>query len=152
MRRRDNEIICLLAVQAALWCLTANVRAQSQSVQVTTRGQSVRVEHEGDCLRVRTPGQSVQVSGDWRQRRTAYAGDTAQIIAELGVQEEGGALRVALGGDILFDFDATAIRPDATETLGQVAHVIRERSRGDIYVVGHTDALGSDSYSQPARR
>lgn len=137
------------AALVALLCLPGGAGAQSESVRVTRGGQSIQVDREGDYVRVRTPGQGVLVSGDWRDRETAYSDtDTEEILVQMGAQQSGDTIRVALGGDILFDFDSTAIQPDAAATLGRVAHVIRERSRGDVYVIGHSDSVGEDAYNQ----
>ena len=136
--------LCALALLAP-----APAAAQADPVVVTRDGQTVRVQRDGDYVRVRTPGRDVQVQGDWRSREGRYAGrDAGERIVERGAEPDGEVVRVALSGDILFDFDSAAIRSDASERLAQVAQVIRDASRGDVYVVGHTDAVGEDAYNQ----
>ncbi len=122
--------------------------ARAQSVGVTTAGQTVAVERDGDFVRVRTPGQQVTVDDGWRRRVTVNRGSSDDLLVELGAREAGGSIRMALSGDVLFDFDSTAIRPGAADVLGKIAQVIRDRSHGDVYVVGHTDAVGTDAYNQ----
>lgn len=146
---REQGLPFLCAVLVALVCLPGDAGAQNESVRVTRGGQSIQVERDGDYVRVQTPGQDVQVSGDWRDRESAYGdADVEAILVQMGARQTADTIRVALGSDILFDFDSTAIRADAAATLGQVAQVIRERSRGDVYVLGHTDSVGENAYNQ----
>lgn len=92
---------------------------------------------------------SVRVSGDWRSAGTSYrAADADRILRELGAVEKDDVIRLALAGDVLFDFDSTAIRDQAAGQLGKAALVIRQRSVGKVYVVGHTDSVGTDEYNR----
>ncbi len=121
------------------------VVGESGGVAVTgPAGEEVIVE--GDDLRIRAGGATV--TGDWRGagRRWGSA-DTESLLIELGATREDDLIRLAMAGDVLFDFDSTAIRPDAAEQLAKAAHVIRQRSVGEVYVVGHTDSIGSDDYN-----
>ncbi len=139
----------LAATMAALLWLPGTADAQRQAVGVTTAGQAIAVERDGDFVRVRTPGQQVEASGDdWRKRVSVSRGASDALLVELGAREADGTIRVALSGDILFDFNSTAIRPAAGDSLAKIAQVIRDRSRGDVYVVGHTDSVGADAYNQ----
>ncbi len=98
-------------------------------------------------------GGSIEVSRDWRGTGTRYrAADTDRILVELGAVDEGDVIRLALAGDVLFDFDSTAIREEAAEKLAKAAHVIRQRSVGEVFVVGHTDSVGSDEYNRKLSR
>lgn len=137
----------MAAVVAVAW-LPVAIDAQRQSVGVTTAGQAITVDRDGDFVRVRTPGQQVDVAGDWRQRVTVSRDASDALLVELGAHEADGAIRVALSGDVLFDFDSAVVRPAAATALGRMAQVIRDRSRGDVYVVGHTDSVGADAHNQ----
>ena len=89
------------------------------------------------------------VSGDWRDVGGPYrAADTERLLVELGAVEDGDVIRLALAGDVLFDFGSDAIRADAADKLTQAAQVIRQRSVGEVYVVGHTDSVGGDEANQ----
>ena len=146
--RQTTRLWWMAATMVALLGWQGNVSAQSQSAGVTTAGQTIAVDREGDFVRVRTPGQQVDASGDWRRRVTVSRGVSDRLLVELGARETDGTLRVALAGDILFDVDSTAVRPAAGDTLSKIAQLIRDRSRGDVFIVGHTDALGTDAYNQ----
>jgi outer membrane protein OmpA-like peptidoglycan-associated protein len=55
---------------------------------------------------------------------------------------------IRLSGDILFDFDKSAIRPEAVLTLSQVKNVLVSRYSGaPITIHGHTDSKGSEAYN-----
>lgn len=100
-------------------------------------------------VRVESPQGVVEVSPNWRSAGTHYrSADTARILVELGAVEEGDAVRLALGGDVLFDFGSAAIRADAAEQLAKVAHLVRQKSVGQVLVVGHTDSVGGAAANQ----
>ena len=127
----------LLAVAAPGAAQEAEVRAGNHSVVV-----------EDDVVRLRSGDREVEVSRDWRQPATAArAAEVDRILADLGAVVGEDRLRVDLVGDILFGFGSDTIQPEAAARLAQVAEVIRSRSVGDVLVVGHTDAIGSDAYN-----
>jgi outer membrane protein OmpA-like peptidoglycan-associated protein len=138
----------IAATAVALLTLQVNIDARNQSAGAPPAGQAITVDRVGDFVRVRTPGQQVEVSGDWRKRVTVNRGGSDRLLVELGARETDGSIRVALGGDILFDLNSTAVRPAAGDALGKIAQVIRDRSRGEVYVIGHTDSVGADAYNQ----
>lgn len=59
---------------------------------------------------------------------------------------------VRLAADVLFEFDKAELAPSAEEQLRRTADLIREGGRGDITVVGHTDAKGDDAYNDDLSR
>jgi outer membrane protein OmpA-like peptidoglycan-associated protein len=65
----------------------------------------------------------------------------------LTVQDSSRELRLYLAADVLFDFDKSSIRPDATATLHQVAAIVLARHRGMVRVEGYTDSKGGDAYN-----
>jgi outer membrane protein OmpA-like peptidoglycan-associated protein len=65
----------------------------------------------------------------------------------LTVQESSKEVRLYLAADILFDFDKSAIRPDAANALHQVATIIRAKSKGVVRVEGYTDSKGASAYN-----
>ncbi len=92
-------------------------------------------------------GSVIEVCADWRRVAIRY-GDTEELLVELNATTEEGQIRVDLTGDLLFDFDSTAIRPDAEVVLSKVAQVIRDRAVGQVTVIGHTDSIGRDTRNQ----
>lgn len=66
----------------------------------------------------------------------------------LSVRQDKNAVTVAMLGDVLFDFDKTAIRPAAEPTLQDIASLIKASSAGTVAIEGHTDSKGSASYNK----
>ena len=108
----------------------------------------VEVNEDG----VQLPGMVIRTgkgSYDWRDAGADYSTeDLSRLLAELGATVEHGRLHLQMAGDILFDFDSTAVRPDAAAELAKVAALIRQGSEGVVTVVGHTDSVGGEVYNQ----
>lgn len=87
--------------------------------------------------------------------RPLGSGSTArvqQLQTELGARQTDAGTVIALSGDILFDFDSRAIRPDAQPILDQLAELIGLMDPTVITVEGHTDALGHPDYNMALSR
>jgi outer membrane protein OmpA-like peptidoglycan-associated protein len=69
-------------------------------------------------------------------------------MTELEAQATETEIIVGLSADVLFDFDKAEIRPQATPELRKVEVIIREKAKGMVTVIGHTDAKGADDYNQ----
>lgn len=54
--------------------------------------------------------------------------------------------RVALYG-IYFDFDKSDVKPESEPTLEQIAKLLSENPKLNLYVVGHTDNVGDFNYN-----
>jgi outer membrane protein OmpA-like peptidoglycan-associated protein len=117
------------------------------SVQIDSGG--TRIVTEGDYLRI-DDGASTTVVTGWREggSHTYTSADTDRFLVELGAKTTGGEVALNLAGDVLFDFDSSAVRGDAASQLSKVAHVLRSRSGGAVSVVGHTDSVGAADYNQ----
>ncbi len=52
---------------------------------------------------------------------------------------------VRVPANLLFDFNKSTLKPDATSTLENIAKMIRERWKsGPVIIAGYTDSIGSD--------
>ena len=74
--------------------------------------------------------------------------DIGGEVTDLEMTETETEVKIELSGDILFDFDMWDIRPEAEQTLKNVAQVINQYQGTAVLVEGHTDSKGSDSYNQ----
>jgi OmpA-OmpF porin, OOP family len=54
--------------------------------------------------------------------------------------------KVALYG-ILFDFNASSLRPESAPTLGEIGKYLRENPAQKLYVIGHTDNVGGFDFN-----
>lgn len=69
-------------------------------------------------------------------------------LADLGAEVTEQEIKIALSGDILFDFDKDTLRPDAFPTLQKVADVLSNYPGAPVLIEGHTDSKGKDGYNQ----
>jgi len=69
-------------------------------------------------------------------------------VTDLEMTETDTEVKIELSGDILFGFDKWDIRPQAEQTLKNVAQVINQYQNTAVLVEGYTDSKGSDSYNQ----
>lgn len=58
------------------------------------------------------------------------------------------AVTVSLPDNVLFDFDQSTLRPEATTVLAEVATVLNAAAPPTAQVQGHTDSIASDDYNQ----
>jgi len=56
-------------------------------------------------------------------------------------------IRIAMAGDVLFDFDKWNIRQDAEAQLKKVIKIIAASKSTEIAISGHTDSKGSAEYN-----
>lgn len=69
-------------------------------------------------------------------------------LKELGAKETATEVLIDLPGDVLFDFDAWEVRPDAEEALRKIAAVIAAYKSAKVKIIGHTDDKGAEEYNQ----
>lgn len=69
-------------------------------------------------------------------------------LADLGATVTEQEIKIALSGDILFDFDKDTLRPDAFPTLEKVAEVLNNYPGAPVLIEGHTDSKGKEKYNQ----
>lgn len=54
---------------------------------------------------------------------------------------------ILLPADILFDYDSSALRPEAEESLRKLGTLIQRNPRLRFLIEGHTDSFGSEEYN-----
>ena len=129
----------LPAALLGLLILPAPLPAQERATGTTTIDRpappprGVTIEQGGVPLTgTVTPGQAVDIRG----ANVVIVEDTPRIT------------RLTVRNDVLFDFDKSDLRPEASDALGRVAEIIRQRSPRAVSIVGHTDSIGDDAYNQ----
>lgn len=70
------------------------------------------------------------------------------LVAELNIKEENLGLTMTVPGAILFAVNSDTIEQDAYGMLTKVAEMIELYQDRQVLIVGHTDAVGDDSYNQ----
>lgn len=121
---------------------------QSGLGQATVTHDEGRVVVEGGYVRIESPEGVTEVTDDWRSGTSVRFTDTDALLTELGAVQGDDYIRLRLAGDVLFDLGSAVINQAAAEVLAQVAQVIRDRTMGEVLVVGHTDSLGDDASNQ----
>lgn len=71
-----------------------------------------------------------------------------QQVAGATVERVGEGIQVTFASGLLFDFDSDKIRSEAAANLRSLAQSLTEYPKSDLLIVGHTDAVGDDSYNQ----
>jgi len=140
MTRNVGAAVFTLAMVGVLVAVAA-------PAQVTVSTGKEKVVIDGTSVHVEDEEGTVTVSGDWRRGGVYTVADTDRILVELGAVETADRIQLNLAGDLLFPFDSAEIQRAVAKKLAQVAHVIRTRSVGRIYILGHTDSVGSAAYN-----
>lgn len=83
---------------------------------------------------------------------TGLSSDVEAMVADSGgniaMRETEDSIVLSVASDVLFGFDSAALTDPARETLAQIATMLVANDGGQVQVVGHTDAKGSDDYNQ----
>jgi outer membrane protein OmpA-like peptidoglycan-associated protein len=64
------------------------------------------------------------------------------------VERVGEGIQVTFASGLLYDFDSSAIRPEAADNLRNLARSLNKYPNTTLLIVGHTDAVGSTEYNQ----
>lgn len=76
------------------------------------------------------------------------AKELEQNIPGAIVQRVGEGIQVTFESGLLFDFNSDQIKPAAAANLKNLASSLDKYPNSSLLIVGHTDAVGSDSYNQ----
>lgn len=63
------------------------------------------------------------------------------------IKREGNIIALTLKGDVLFDYDSTAIKPGLYNEIERIATVMVNYPETRINIEGHTDSSGSEKYN-----
>jgi outer membrane protein OmpA-like peptidoglycan-associated protein len=98
-----------------------------------------------DIAKVAKPGHRyrfVRVTDLKRACGGPYPGADVDAIGAIG-----SALRLSFDASVLFDFDRSALRPEAQASLADAAVQIAAHPDAVVTVEGHTDDVGADGYN-----
>jgi outer membrane protein OmpA-like peptidoglycan-associated protein len=71
--------------------------------------------------------------------------DLEKARQEFQAQQSGRSLSMNLSGDVLFDYDKAALKPEAEQALKKVAVVLSQFPESKVTVEGYTDSKGTRS-------
>ena len=64
------------------------------------------------------------------------------------VRLSGDALKIGIASDVSFDVGSATLKPDALDTYGKIANILKSYDKTVIHVVGHTDTSGTSEFNQ----
>jgi outer membrane protein OmpA-like peptidoglycan-associated protein len=82
------------------------------------------------------------------RRMDQQAEELAKDIPGAEVERVGEGILVTFESGLLFDFDSDTLRSTARENLRNLAASLQKYPRTHVMLVGHTDAVGSESYNE----
>jgi outer membrane protein OmpA-like peptidoglycan-associated protein len=78
--------------------------------------------------------------------------DLERARQEFQAQQTGRSLSMNLSGDVLFDYDKAALKPEAEEALKKVAVVLSQFPESKVTVEGYTDSKGGKTVNMQLSR
>jgi len=81
-------------------------------------------------------------------RMDMQARELEQNIPGATVQRVGEGIAVTFASGLLFDFNSDVVRRTARSNLNELARSLDKYPDTELLIVGHTDAIGRDSYNQ----
>ena len=76
------------------------------------------------------------------------AKELEQNIPGATVERVGEGIQVTFASGLLFGFDSDVVRGDARSNLNELARSLDRYDESNLLIVGHTDAVGRESYNQ----
>jgi outer membrane protein OmpA-like peptidoglycan-associated protein len=76
------------------------------------------------------------------------AKELEQNIPGARVERVGEGIQVTFESGLLFDFNSDRVKPEAQKNLSNLAASLGKYPNSSLLIVGHTDAVGSDSFNQ----
>ena len=76
------------------------------------------------------------------------AKELEQNVAGATVERVGEGIQVTFESGLLFDFNSDVVKAAAAQNLKNLAASLDKYPNSSLLIVGHTDAVGSDSYNQ----
>jgi outer membrane protein OmpA-like peptidoglycan-associated protein len=78
--------------------------------------------------------------------------DLERARQEFEAQQSGRSLSMNLSGDVLFDYDKAALKPEAEQALKKVAVVLSQFPENKVTVEGYTDSKGTKAANMQLSR
>jgi outer membrane protein OmpA-like peptidoglycan-associated protein len=107
-------------------------------------------KHQGSTAKGAIIGATVGgvIGGVIGHQMDQQAKELEQNIPGAVVERVGEGIQVTFASGLLFDFDSDRIKADAATNLRNLASSLGKYPNSSLLIVGHTDAVGADSYNQ----
>src|SRR2546425_4344019 len=129
----------LVSVAFLIWSDSSVVRAQNDP-QVAIAKKQAELERQ----RLELEKKSLEL----QQKEL----DLEKARQEFQAQQSGRSLSMNLSGDVLFDYDKAALKPEAEQALKKVAVVLSQFPESKVTVEGYTDSKGTKAVNMQLSR
>lgn len=151
-RSRGVAALALTALTLS-GCQTLNTNKERGAVIGTAGGAvvgGVIGKHQGSTAKGAIIGATVGgvIGGVIGHQMDQQAKKLEQNIPGAIVERVGEGIQVTFASGLLFDFDSDRVKSEAAANLKNLAASLSEYPNSSLLIVGHTDAVGSDSYNQ----
>ena len=90
---------------------------------------------------------TVQDLNDEGREISTEAQETLARSGDIQLRKSGEDYVLSVASDVLFGFDSADLSDQAQRSLGDVAELIQRKDAGQVRVLGHTDAKGTEAYN-----
>lgn len=133
-------------------CQSLGNRERGAIIGATVGGAAGGVigKHQGSTAKGAIIGAAVGgvVGGVIGHQMDQQAKELEQNIPGAIVERVGEGIQVTFESGLLFEFDSEQIKSTAAQNLNNLAASLDKYPNSDLLIVGHTDAVGTDSYNQ----
>ncbi|MCI0434832.1 MAG: OmpA family protein [Gemmatimonadetes bacterium] len=155
MRVRSNRATSAVLAIGMLWtmgCASLNksekgllVGAAGGAVVGGAIGKAAGSTAKGAIIGAAVGGAAGAIIG---RQMDKQAEELAAEIPGAKVERVGEGVLVTFDSGLLFDFDSDVVKGAAQANLTELAKSLSRYTESDVLIVGHTDAVGTDSYNQ----
>jgi outer membrane protein OmpA-like peptidoglycan-associated protein len=132
MKSSTKSAFWLLLIGSFLW---SDIRLADAQNDPRIAAQKAQTELERE--RIEIEKKSIEL-----QKRELALEKARQ---EFEAQQSGRSLSMNLSGDLLFDYDKAALKPEAEQALKKVAVVLSQFPESQVTIEGYTDSKGTQS-------
>jgi outer membrane protein OmpA-like peptidoglycan-associated protein len=132
MKFSTKALFWLLLIGSFLWNDLSVVRAQNDPEVAAAKAQAELARE-----RIELEKKSIEL----KQKELALE----KARQEFQAQQSNRSLSMNLSGDLLFDYDKAALKPEAEQALKKVAIVLSQFPESHVTVEGYTDSKGTQS-------
>ena len=126
------------------WSPFGYLRVQYIAVQNDPQVAIAKKQAELDRQRIELEKKSLEL----KQKEL----DLEKARQEFEAQQSGRSLSMNLSGDVLFDYDRAALKPEAEQALKKVAVVLSQFPESKVTVEGYTDSKGTKASNMQLSR
>src|SRR5262249_44801528 len=126
-----SSLKCSPALWMLVWLVTASPSIAENDPQAAFRKKQADLERQ----QIELDKKKVEL----QQREL----DLEKARQEFEAQQNGRSLSMNLSGDLLFDYDKAALKPEAEQSLKRVAVVLSQFPESQVMVEGYTDSKGT---------